>query len=232
MAKDLPPVPAKPQLSPPVVLPGEEPVRIGGASGEPELEALVRAPRGAKRAVLLCHPHPLYGGTMHSAVVLAIAKVLGEKGDLVATLRFNYRGVGTSEGSYDEGRGETDDVARALAELRRFAPSAKVTVCGYSFGTGVGLRAAAADGGVERVTLVAPAVRLFSFLRKDGLAFAGKLTIFVGDKDEFCDVPEAEALAKELDATLTVLPEADHYFMKSRRKLADMVVPIVAPEVA
>ena len=234
MAKvhDLPPPPRVPETSPPARVEGEEEIRITGIEGGPSLEARVRVPDASvERAVLLCHPHPLYGGTMHSAVVLALAKVLAEKGGpRVAHLRFNYRGVGTSEGSYDEGKGESADARAALRELKRRAPNAKITLCGYSFGTWVGLRAAALEGGVERVALVAPAVRIFKFVKEDGLAFQGRLSIFLGDQDEFCDVSEAEALATSLGASLKVFPGADHFFLKSRRKMAEDIVPVLAPE--
>jgi hypothetical protein len=80
------------------------------------------------------------------------------------------------------------------------------------------------------VTLIAPAVRVFHFVKEDGGTFQGRLSIFVGDDDDFCDVTEAEELAKELGAKLTVFPGADHYFLKSRRKLAEAVVPVAAPE--
>ncbi len=229
--KELPPPPSKPELSPPVSVTGEEPIVLAGLSGEPALEARVRGSAESDRAVVLCHPHPLYGGTMHSAVVLAIAKVLGEKGgDRVATLRFNYRGVGTSEGAYGEGIGETFDARAALREMKRRAPRAKLTMCGYSFGTWVGLRAAALEGTAERVALVAPAVRIFDFVREDAASFQGRITIFLGDQDEFCDVAEAETLARDLGASLRVFDGSDHYFLKSRRKLAEAVLPFIAPE--
>ncbi len=205
---------------------------IPGLDGGPSLEARMRAPAAARRAVVLCHPHPLYGGTMHSAVVLAIAKVLAERGgERVAHVRFNYRGVGESQGKYAEGIGEIDDARAAIRAIRAAVPRAKLTVCGYSFGTFVGLRAAVVEGNVERVTLVAPAVRIFHFVKEDGAAFQGRIAIFVGDDDEFCDVSEAEELARDLGARLQVFEGSDHYFLKSRRKLAEAVVPVVAPEV-
>ncbi len=229
--KDLPPVPEHPALSPPVLLKGEEAIMIDGLAGEPALEARIFVPDGAKRAVLLCHPHPLYGGTMHSAVPLAIAKVLGELGQgRVATLRFNYRGVGASEGEYDAGRGETFDARAALRLLKARAPTAKLSVCGYSFGTFVGLRAAAIERGVERVALVAPAVRIFDFVEEDASSSGSLLHIYVGDNDDFCDVDEAKALAAKIGASLDVFPESDHYFLRSRRKLAEQVAPFMAPE--
>jgi alpha/beta superfamily hydrolase len=229
--RDLPPPPANPERSPPATVAGEELVTVPGLEGEPSLEARIRAPAGATRAVVLCHPHPLYGGTMHSAVVLSIAKVLAESGgEKVAHARFNYRGVGASEGRYGEGIGEIKDARAVIRALRERAPDAKLTVCGYSFGTFVGLRAAVIEGDVERVALIAPAVRIFHFVKDDGASFQGRLAIFVGDDDEFCDVAEAEELARDLGARLTVFPGADHYFLKSRRKLAEAVVPVVAPE--
>ena len=136
--RELPPPPANPEQSPPATVAGERLVTIPGFDGGPSLEARVRAPAGAKRAVVLCHPHPLYGGTMHSAVVLAIAKVLAERGGSdVAHLRFNYRGVGASEGTYGGGLGEIDDARAAIRALRAEAPRAKVSVCGWPSGKGI-----------------------------------------------------------------------------------------------
>src|SRR5262245_3840133 len=133
--RDLPPPPEVPEVSPPARVAGEVEIMVPGLPGQPSLEARVRDAPDAARAVVLCHPHPLYGGTMHSAVVLALAKVLAEKRGRAAALRFNYRGVGASGGAYDEGRGEVEDARAALREIVRRAPRAKVTMCGYSFGT-------------------------------------------------------------------------------------------------
>jgi alpha/beta superfamily hydrolase len=224
---DLPPPPSHPALSPPAHVVGEESIRIEGLPGEPSLEGAIRGAPDAERAVLLCHPHPLYGGTMHSAVVLALAKVLAERGEGVATLRFNFRGVGASEGAFADGIGEAKDAEAALLSLHRRFPRAIVAVAGYSFGTWVGLRAARQDGHVERVALVAPAVRIFDFVKEDGAAFQGRLSIYVGDADEFCDVAEAETLARNLGARLQIFPGSDHYFLAGRRKLAEAVVPFL-----
>jgi uncharacterized protein len=227
----LPPPPRTPVRSPPANVTGEEAAVVPGIDGGPELEARVRAPAGATRGVVLCHPHPLYGGSMHSPVPLAIAKRIAEaRGDAVAVLRFNFRGVGGSAGAYDDGRGEVDDVRAALAELRGRSPRARITVCGHSFGSWVGLNAARGDGGVDRVALVAPSTRFFSFDAAAARGAAEQIAIFIGDQDEFCDVPEARALASALDAEITVLEGFDHHFTRSRRALADTVLPFVAPE--
>ena len=226
----LPPPPAVPVRSPPVVVAGEVEVHVAGFGGGPSIEARVHAPSGAVRAVLLCHPHPQYGGSMHSPVPLAIAKSLSEQAiGRVAWARFNFRGVGSSEGSYDDGRGELEDARAVLAYLRGAAPGAAISVCGHSFGSWVGLRAAAASPGVDRVLLVAPSVRFVAF-QGETLQFSGEKTIFVGTEDELCDVDEARALARAIDADLRVFEGFDHHFLKSRRALAQAALPVVAPE--
>jgi alpha/beta superfamily hydrolase len=211
--------------SPPVAVRGELEARIGG------LEARVHVPAAARRAVVICHPHPLYGGSMHSPVPLAIAKMLADKAsETVAWARFNFRGVGASAGAYDEGRGEVDDARAVIHHLRGAVPGVPLSVCGHSFGSWVGLRAAALDGGVERVLLVAPSVRFFGEGADPAYGYSGPVTIFLGDKDEFCDVDEGRELAGRLGATITIFEGYDHHFLKSRRTMAETVWRAVAPE--
>jgi alpha/beta superfamily hydrolase len=207
-----------------VAVAGEEPVRIG------TLDARVHVPAAPKRAVVICHPHPLYGGSMNSPVPLAIAKVLSDKvADTVAWSRFDFRGVGSSGGTYDEGRGEVDDARAVIAHMRAVAPGVPISVCGHSFGSWVGLRAAGLESGVDRCLLVAPSVRFFEF-RDDAFVFAGEKVVFIGDQDEFCDVSEARELAARLGAKLRVFEGFDHHFMKSRRVMAEAALPVIAPE--
>ena len=219
--------------SPPVHVAGEESARIPGYEGGPALDARAHVPPEATRAVVLCHPHPLYGGSMHSPVPLAIAKTLSDRGrDRVAWVRFDFRGVGASEGSFDDGRGEAEDARAVIEYVRRQLPGASISVCGHSFGSWVGLVAAGAagPGAVERVLLVAPSVRFFGF-GEPALVYAGPKTIFLGDRDEFCDVEEGRALAARLGAELRIFEGFDHHFMKSRRTMAEAAVRVVAPEV-
>jgi uncharacterized protein len=230
----LPDPPANPVRSPEVWIPGESRFTLPGLPGEPALDAAMRLPREASRGVVLCHPHPLYGGTMHSAVILAIAKVIAEKApETTATLRFNYRGVPESQGSYGKGLAEVNDVRAAIRELRaNLGQQAPITLVGFSFGTWVGLRGAAEEGGIERVALIAPAVRIFTFVREDAARFRGRIAMFLGTEDDFCSVEEAQGLAGDLGATLELFEGFEHYFLKGRRRLADSVVAFAVPELS
>jgi uncharacterized protein len=233
----LPPPPDRPVRSPPVYVAGEAQTRIRGLGAGPSLDARVCVPSSAARAVVICHPHPLYGGSMHSPVPLAIAKALSDRraGSTggVAWARFDFRGVGSSEGVHDNGRGEVDDVLAVIDELARRAPGAPLSVCGHSFGSWTGFRAAARDARVDRVLLLAPSVRFFGYEDSAGVGrgtFSGKKTIFIGDRDEYCDVDEARSLADDLGADLRVFEGFDHHFLKGRRAVAEAALPVVAPE--
>ena len=227
----LPPPPAVPVRSPAVAVVGETDLRVAGRSGGPSLAARIHAPAGATRSVAICHPHPLYGGSMHSPVPLSIAKCLSDQArERVAWVRFDFRGVGASEGTYDDGRGEVDDVLAVLDELQRAAPHASVSVCGHSFGSWVGLLAAVRSPAVDRALLIAPSVR-FGSSGGPGPSPRLQKTVFIGDRDEYCDVDEARGLADELGADLRVFEGFDHHFLKSRRALAEAALPVIAPEV-
>jgi alpha/beta superfamily hydrolase len=229
-APELPPPPALPVRSPPVAIAGEVETAIAGRNGGPAIEARVHAPPGAKRAIVFCHPHPLYGGSMHSPVPLAIVKYVSELArDRIAWARFNFRGVGASEGTFDRGVGEVDDALAVLESLRRAAPGAPLTVCGHSFGAWVGIRAAVQDGHVERALLIAPSARYF-WSAEASRRPPFRTAIFVGDLDEFCDVDDARTLASDLGAELRIFEGFDHHFLKSRRALAEATLPFVAPE--
>src|SRR5215813_9100775 len=104
-----------------------------------QLEAILKEPRqGSPRGVaLVLHPHPLGGGTMHNKVVFRAAAALNDAG--LTALRINFRGVGQSTGEHDEGRGEQDDVRTALDYLSEHYPDLRITLCGFSFGSRVGL---------------------------------------------------------------------------------------------
>jgi uncharacterized protein len=171
------------------------------------------------RGVVLCHPHPLYGGSMLTPVILTVEAAFREAG--FSTLAFNFRGVGGSEGAHGEGRAEVADVAGALTHLRAALedPSGLLAVAGYSFGSHVGGRAAAADRGVGLYVGVAPVVGRsdYSFLAK----VHGRVALIAGARDEYSDAARLEALAASLPAPpwLRVLP-TDHFFTDALDDLA------------
>lgn len=151
---------------------------VGGAVA---LEARVSIPGGARAGAVLCHPHPLYGGDMESHVVILAAQACAARN--VATLRFNFRGVGASTGKHDDGRGEQDDVRAALAELRRRLPAgAPVALAGYSFGAAVAA-AVAASTPIRGLALIAPPLRIMPLMPP---AVSGPFLIVVGAEDQYC----------------------------------------------
>lgn len=229
-ASPLPPPPEHPVRPPHTSIAGEVALRLETADGE-SLEALGRLPSNARRVVVLCHPHPLYGGTMHNAVIVAMAKALAEvSDDDVGTLRFNFRGVEGSSGRYTAGSGEKLDVIAAVDGLRNEMPNADVSIVGYSFGSWVGLRAAWEHPEVERVALVAPAVRIFRYGEGQECRRPLPTEVVVGDHDEFVAVHAARNLARYLGAQLHVVDGADHFFVGHRRTVAKMLLPFVAPD--
>jgi len=163
------------------------------------------------RGVVLCHPHPLYGGSMLTPVILTVERAFHEAG--FTTLAFNFRGVGGSEGMHGEGRAEVADVAGALAHLRASLDGSPrlAAVAGYSFGSHVGGRAAAADPGVGFYLGVAPVLARYDYGFLAGLR--GRIALIAGARDEYFDPTRLEALAASLPARpwLRVL-ETDHFF--------------------
>jgi hypothetical protein len=159
-------------------------------------------------AAVVCHPHPLYGGTMHNHVTYRIADAFRKAG--VSTVRFNFRGVGRSTGTHDNGRGEVDDARAALDFLQREQPGAPLMLAGFSFGSRVVLQLAMEDPRVERVLAAGVALRVFDF----GLVREiRKPKAFIhGDKDDFAPIADVERLVKEAPPPrqLFVVPDCDH----------------------
>jgi alpha/beta superfamily hydrolase len=187
--------------------------------GSVALEARVSIPGGARAGVVLCHPHPLYGGDMDSHVVIQAAQACAARN--VATLRFNFRGVGASTGKHDAGRGEQEDVRAALADLRRRLPAgAPVALAGYSFGAAVAA-AVAADTAVEGLALIAPPLRITPLTPP---AVSGPFLIVVGAEDQYCP-PESLATIRDAESrvTLTVIDGADHFFFGAQDALGAAV---------
>ena len=181
-------------------------VSIPGPAGR--LEGILRSPAVPAGAAVVAHPHPRHGGTMHTKVVQRAAKLLSGRFSLAA-LRFNFRGVGTSEGTYDDGRGETKDLVAAGEWVRGRQPAGPFVVAGFSFGSLCALRAApllAADVlfliglPVDRWDGAAPA------------ALAAPVVWIQGDRDEFSPPEKSRAIAKARGWSFLSIPDGDHFF--------------------
>jgi hypothetical protein len=164
----------------------------------------------SRMAAVVCHPHPLYGGTLHNKAVYQVAKTLHRLG--LPVLRFNFRGAGMSEGKHDEGRGERDDVRAAIDFLAEAFPGAPILLAGFSFGASVGLRVGCGD---ERVTeLVGLGLPADNF-DLTFLATCGKPKLFVqGGQDQYGSKENVRALIETLPEPkrLVIVENADHFF--------------------
>jgi uncharacterized protein len=224
---ELPPPPENPELPPDVRIPSEEEVAFRTEDGV-LIEGRGYFPATAERAIALCHPHPLYGGTFNNAIVVSVAKRLLEAGgEKIGWLRLNFRGVGKSEGRYDCATREVLDVLAAFAEIRYRLPNVKVGVMGYSFGAGVAYRAAVRDGRIDRVCLVAPTLRM---MREHAGEYHGPIQIVAASNDEFATVEETTEIGRKLGAPVHMIDSADHFFIRHRREVAGVVLRALAPE--
>ena len=176
------------------------------------LEAVLMVPEVTPvAAAVVCHAHPRQGGMMHFKVVFRAAKALQSAG--VAALRFNFRGVGRSEGAHDHGAGEQEDARAALFEVEGRFPGLPLVLGGFSFGSVVALRVAARDARVRAVF----ALGYPSSMETDHayLATIARPRLFVqGENDEFGTGEALRALVEPLPPPreVVVVPGADHYF--------------------
>jgi hypothetical protein len=202
-----------------VTAPGES---LTFPSGDLTLEGLLhRPPIVSHPAVVVCHPHPLFGGDMHNSVVTAVCQALVQAG--IAALRFNFRGVGRSQGRFGDGVGEREDAAAALVYLRRRegVDPAKVGLAGYSFGAAVALMAAA-----EQVAaLVAISPPAFGHATAPP-AIACPALLITGDRDDVAPPAQVTALGRTLgpQCRVEVVPGADHFWWGHDEKVAQAVV--------
>ncbi len=191
--------------------------------GDIMLEGLLWIPsQPPSIGVVLCHPHPLYGGEMHNNVVTALAETFHQAG--MMTLRFNFRGVGQSGGTHGGGEAEVEDVQAAVAYLlgRQAVPT--VAVVGYSFGSMVGLRAGASDTRVHTLVGVALPIgmRDASFL----LTSQKPVLLISGERDDISPLPALQELIAKLaePKRLLTIPGADHFFLGQEREVAQAAV--------
>jgi uncharacterized protein len=207
--------------------PRPEALMIDGPAGK--LEALLEmpppTPAQPSAFAVICHPHPLHGGSLQNKVVYTIARACQERA--MATLRFNFRGVGASTGSYDEGRGEIQDALAVVAFGKARWPQAALTLAGFSFGAVISLMAAAAAA-PWRLISVAPAVghfRLGSIARP-----ACPWLIVQGDADELVDARQVQAFAASFSPPpqLVLLPGVGHFFHRRLDQLHDATIAFLA----
>lgn len=189
---------------------------IAGPSGA--IECAIDAPAGTPRGVaVVCHPHPQHGGTMDNKVVQTLARAFTQLG--YTAVRFNFRGVGGSAGTWAQGPGEIDDALAVIAALR--APEQPLVLAGFSFGAYVASNAAQRLGGdtVERLVLVGPAASRF-----DMAAVPQGTLVIHGEADDVVPLAAVFDWARPQALPVTVIPGAGHFFHGQLPLLKSLVV--------
>ncbi len=198
---------------------------IAGPAGP--LEARLDLPEGPPRAVAVCaHPHPLHGGTMHTKALYQTAKALTRVG--VAALRFNFRGVGLSAGSFDAGPGEKDDFRAALDFAAARYPGLPLWAAGMSFGSWIAAAAGPTDPRVSLVLLVAPAVDRWDF--SELVTWTKPKFIIHGEDDELISAKDVRKFYASLPEPkeLTWIEHANHLFEGKTSLVGDAVEELLA----
>ena len=192
--------------------------------GEFSLEAVHHpAPKKSHGGVVLCHPHPQFGGTMENLIVTAVEEALVKSG--WAVLKFNFRGVGKSGGEYGEGAGEVADVRAAVDYLRgqEGEQASPLYVVGYSFGAGVALQACLRNTEIAGFVGIAPPLAMFPL--DDFEKYAGGFFLIVGNRDSFVPLAPIQEIYRAMSEPkdLVVLPECDHFFYDLEDEVARTV---------
>lgn len=184
--------------------------------GGPDLEARWDRPDRPALAVVFCHPHPQQGGTMTAPLMHKVTKRLVERG--AAVLRFNYRGVGQSDGSWGGGIGEVDDVAAAVSVAKE--SGLPLGLAGWSFGAGVALTWQVQSGDTTPYAGIAPAV---SLAPSPASLLPARRRFLLGDRDQFVTVEEMQAYGDALESEVVVMKGSDHFFYFREDKVGDFV---------
>ncbi|MBM4463012.1 MAG: alpha/beta hydrolase [Chloroflexi bacterium] len=201
----------------------QEQVKFPGAGIE--LEGVLHLPRADRPlpAVVVCHPHPLYGGDMHNNVVLAVCQALGRAS--MAAFRFNFRGVGKSQGVYDNGVGEQTDLVAALAFLESASgvDTSRIGLAGYSFSTGIAARAAPENEKVRALALISPflAASEWEHLR----SYRAPKLFLCGTHDDFISSEELKRSSGGLPepTRCEIIQRADHFWWGYEGEVAERV---------
>jgi hypothetical protein len=193
-------------------------------SGPLKLEGLLELVSGAQ-GIVMTHPHPLYGGNMYHPVVEAVLEAYRHKG--YSTLRFNFRGVDQSEGEYNEGIGEQEDVKNALAFLSEQGKS-RLELGGYSFGAWVSAFALKTLSRVERLMMVSPPVAFMSF---EALSRDPRIELIIGADSD--DIAPPALIREQIplwnpEAVFKVITGSDHFYEGKAREITDLVEDFLA----
>lgn len=192
--------------------------RLAFPCGELTLEGVLHRPEGTPQAsVVVCHPHPLYGGDMHNHVVVAVCRALAAAG--LAALRFNFRGVGASQGAFAGGLGEQEDVRAALDKLAEVAPG-PLGLAGYSFGAVVAAAVAPSDERVAALALLSPPP--LNLPREALGRWPRPKLLAVGDSDTIAPLERLQEVADGLSEPreLLTFSGADHFWLSAKGGLA------------
>lgn len=196
-------------------MPTQKEISITGAAGS--IEGILHLPDTAPHAIaVVAHPLPTMGGTMENKVVTTLTKTFVELG--YATLRFNFRGVGESAGSFDEGNGETLDAIAAAVFMRSKFPDLPLLLAGFSFGAYVQARAAE-ELQPQQLVLIAPAVGRFAMPK-----VAANTLVIHGDLDEVVSLREVLDWARPQHLPVIVLAGAEHFFHGKLIQLKQIVL--------
>jgi hypothetical protein len=204
--------------------------RITFNCGDLKLEGIIAIPEGKSPfpAVVLCHPHPLYGGDMYDSVISTIAQALLNKG--IAAFRFNFRGVGESQGNYGGGKNEQDDTVAAIDYItkRNDIVSDKIGLTGYSFGGGVAFNVALKDDKVNALALVSPVIPDSGWKRLS--TYSKPKLLVLGNNDEYFPLVKYEPKIKNALKTheYAIFPATDHFWTTNKVIMAERLAEFFA----
>lgn len=202
--------------------------RVTFPCGDLSLEGVLSVPegKGPFAAVVVCHPHPLYGGMMDNNVVIATCRALAQT--FIPSLRFNFRGVGGSQGKHADGIGEQDDVTAALSFLSSMetVDQSRIGLCGYSFGAGVALQVAAREEQVKALALVSPILSRPSPIER----YVNPKLLLWGSQDLALPAANVKRFTEELPEPkqYEVIPKADHFWWGYEHRAATLVAAFFA----
>jgi alpha/beta superfamily hydrolase len=187
------------------------------------IEAIIEAPTLVTGTVVLCHPHPLHGGTMRAPLLIAVEADAIEAGYRV--IRFNFRGVGESTGEFGNGIDEMEDITAAMALASEFREPVR-GICGWSFGAATALRWQAHTRSSVPYVGIAPPISspLAPSLPDPASLVSARRRFIIGERDQFIDTAELSAYAESIDAAFLEYAATDHFFVFRYERLATDVV--------